>query len=60
MDISAKFIPRHAIGGDYYDFIPLGDDEYIFCIADVSGKGITAALLMANLSCQNAFQIPTF
>ena len=48
MDISAKFIPRHAIGGDYYDFIPLGDDEYIFCIADVSGKGITAALLMAN------------
>jgi sigma-B regulation protein RsbU (phosphoserine phosphatase) len=48
MDISAKYIPRHAIGGDYYDFIPLGDDEYIICIADVSGKGITAALLMAN------------
>jgi len=48
MDISAKYIPRHAIGGDYYDFIPLGDDEYIICIADVSGKGISAALLMAN------------
>jgi len=48
MDISAKYIPRHAIGGDYYDFIPLGDDEYIICIADVSGKGVTAALLMAN------------
>ncbi len=48
MDISAKYIPRHAIGGDYYDFIPLGDNEYIICIADVSGKGITAALLMAN------------
>lgn len=48
MDISAKYIPRHAVGGDYYDFIPLGDDEYILCIADVSGKGITAALLMAN------------
>lgn len=48
MDISAKYIPRHAIGGDYYDFIPLGDDEFIICIADVSGKGISAALLMAN------------
>ena len=48
MDISAKYIPRHAIGGDYYDFIPLGDDEYIICIGDVSGKGVSAALLMAN------------
>lgn len=48
MDISAKYIPRHEVGGDYYDFIPLGDDEYIICIADVSGKGIGAAMLMAN------------
>ena len=48
MDLSASYIPRHAIGGDYYDFIPLGDEEYIICIADVSGKGISAALLMAN------------
>ncbi|MFM7667547.1 MAG: GAF domain-containing SpoIIE family protein phosphatase [Bacteroidota bacterium] len=48
LDISARYIPRHAIGGDYYDFIPLGDEEYIMCIADVSGKGISAALLMAN------------
>jgi sigma-B regulation protein RsbU (phosphoserine phosphatase) len=48
MDLSAKYIPRHAVGGDYYDFIPLGDEEYIICIADVSGKGISAALLMAN------------
>ncbi len=48
MDISAKYKPRHEIGGDYYDFIPLGDEEYIICMADVSGKGISAALLMAN------------
>ena len=48
MDISAKYIPRHEVGGDYYDFIPLGDEEYMLCIADVSGKGISAALLMAN------------
>ena len=48
MDISGRYIPRHAVGGDFYDFIPLGDEEYIICIGDVSGKGITAALLMAN------------
>lgn len=48
MDISAKYVPRHEVGGDYYDFIPLNDDEYIICIADVSGKGISAAMLMAN------------
>jgi sigma-B regulation protein RsbU (phosphoserine phosphatase) len=48
MDISARYTPRHEVGGDYYDFIPLGDEEYIICIADVSGKGISAAMLMAN------------
>jgi sigma-B regulation protein RsbU (phosphoserine phosphatase) len=48
MDISARYIPRHEVGGDYYDFIPIGDDQYIICIADVSGKGISAAMLMAN------------
>ncbi len=48
MDVSAKYTPRHEVGGDYYDFIPLGDDEYIICIGDVSGKGIGAAMLMAN------------
>ena len=48
MDISAKYTPRHEVGGDYYDFIPLGDDEYIICIGDVSGKGVSAAMLMAN------------
>lgn len=48
MDISAKYIQREKIGGDYYDFIPLDDDSYALCIADVSGKGISAALLMSN------------
>ena len=48
MDISAKYIPRHEVGGDYYDFIPLEDNKYVICIADVSGKGISAAMLMAN------------
>ncbi len=48
MDISAKYLPRHEVGGDYYDFIPLENNEYIICIGDVSGKGIGAAMLMAN------------
>jgi len=48
MDVAAKYKARHDVGGDYYDFFPISDDEYIICIGDVSGKGIAAALLMAN------------
>lgn len=36
------------VGGDYYDLIQTSSDEYYFCIADISGKGISAALLMSN------------
>jgi len=36
------------VGGDYYDYIEPNDDEIIFCIGDISGKGVAAALLMAN------------
>jgi sigma-B regulation protein RsbU (phosphoserine phosphatase) len=45
---SAYYLPHFEVGGDYYDFIRLNDTEYGFCIADVSGKGISAALLMSN------------
>ncbi|MGV3706905.1 MAG: PP2C family protein-serine/threonine phosphatase [Arcticibacter sp.] len=48
-EIAATYLPHQSIGGDYFDFIQLDDDEFIWCIADVSGKGISAALLMANL-----------
>ncbi len=48
LTVVAKYIPHHLIGGDYYDFIQLNSDECAFCIADVSGKGIPAALLMSN------------
>jgi sigma-B regulation protein RsbU (phosphoserine phosphatase) len=48
-DISGISIPAKEVGGDYYDFILLPDDRLVFCLGDVSGKGIPAALLMANL-----------
>lgn len=48
IDLAATHRARHEVGGDYYDFIPLNDEEFIVCIADVSGKGISAAMLMAN------------
>jgi len=40
--------PHRTIGGDYYDYIKINDDELMFCIADISGKGAAAAILMAN------------
>jgi len=46
--IDAYYQPHHEVGGDYYDVIDLGNNEIGFCIADVSGKGISAALLMSN------------
>jgi sigma-B regulation protein RsbU (phosphoserine phosphatase) len=48
VEIGSKYLPHQNIGGDYFDFIRLNDHEFLWCIADVSGKGISAALLMAN------------
>jgi serine phosphatase RsbU (regulator of sigma subunit)/predicted enzyme related to lactoylglutathione lyase len=42
-------IQAHAVGGDYYDFLNLGQERLGIVIGDISGKGIAAALLMANL-----------
>jgi len=41
--------PARTIGGDYYDFIPFGGTEVYLSLGDISGKGISAALLMASL-----------
>jgi sigma-B regulation protein RsbU (phosphoserine phosphatase) len=46
--ITAFYHPHLEVGGDYYDSIVLSKNEIGFCIADVSGKGISAALLMSN------------
>lgn len=47
--IAGKSIPAKDVGGDYFDFIPSEDSRLAFCLGDISGKGIPAALLMANL-----------
>ena len=46
--VTGFYHPHYDVGGDYYDCIQLSKNEFGFCIADVSGKGISAALLMAN------------
>ena len=46
--VHASYVPHTAIGGDYYDVVPIDDDRFLFCVADVSGKGVPASLLMSN------------
>jgi sigma-B regulation protein RsbU (phosphoserine phosphatase) len=48
IEMNATYLPHQDIGGDYYDYIFLNENEFIVCIADVSGKGMAAALLMSN------------
>ena len=48
LEIDARYMPHQQVGGDYYDFIVLNENEVAFCVADVSGKGVAAALLMSN------------
>ncbi|HMR89048.1 MAG TPA: PP2C family protein-serine/threonine phosphatase [Saprospiraceae bacterium] len=46
--LSKIYKPHFNIGGDYLDYIRFDQDRFAFCIADISGKGVSAALLMAN------------
>jgi len=48
--VYAKNIPAKDVSGDYFDYIKVSDDEIYFTLADVSGKGIKAGMLMANAS----------
>jgi sigma-B regulation protein RsbU (phosphoserine phosphatase) len=41
--------PARTVSGDYYDFIPLSEDRLVLAVGDISGKGISAALLMATV-----------
>jgi phosphoserine phosphatase RsbU/P len=56
--LRASFDPVGDVGGDYYDFFNLGRDRCGFLLADVSGKGVPAALLMANLQALFHAQAP--
>ncbi len=46
--VVASYYPHHNVGGDYYDYIPINENEFLLCVADVSGKGFPAAILMSN------------
>jgi phosphoserine phosphatase RsbU/P len=49
IDLAGRCRPAQGVGGDYYDFIALEDGQLGLAVGDVSGKGISAALLMASL-----------
>jgi sigma-B regulation protein RsbU (phosphoserine phosphatase) len=48
LKVEASYLPHDLIGGDYYDYIPINKNQFLLCVADVSGKGIAAALMMSN------------
>src|SRR6266536_1098739 len=64
LEYAGTCIQARKVGGDYYDFLDLGGERLGFVIGDISGKGIAAALLMANLQanlrsqCATAFDQP--
>lgn len=49
LEIASVFIPAFEVGGDYYDFFRISETKLGFVIADVSGKGISAAFIMAEV-----------
>ncbi len=49
LSIACAWQPATAVSGDYFDVFPLKDGRMAFCIADVAGKGVGAALVMANV-----------
>jgi phosphoserine phosphatase RsbU/P len=49
LEVHGVCVPARTVSGDYYDFIPLGSDRLVLAVGDISGKGISAALLMATV-----------
>ena len=48
-EVAGRMIPAQVVGGDYFDFIPMEGNRLGVCLGDVSGKGLPASLLMANV-----------
>ena len=48
VELFASMTPAKEVGGDFYDFFPIDENHFAFVMADVSGKGITAALYMMS------------
>lgn len=49
VDLASVYVPCFELGGDFYDFIPLPDDNIGLVVADVAGKGVPASLIMASV-----------
>ncbi|MCK5571657.1 MAG: serine/threonine-protein phosphatase [Bacteroidetes bacterium] len=49
LSMHGRVVQGHAVGGDYYDFIPLPDNSLLLIVAEVSGKGVPAALIMSEI-----------
>lgn len=47
--LDGRNLTAQSVGGDYYDYLQLDDDQWMICLGDISGKGMSAALLMSNL-----------
>jgi phosphoserine phosphatase RsbU/P len=47
-EFASIYKPSMGVGGDYFDYLELPDGRYVFCIADITGKGLAAAMLMSN------------
>lgn len=63
-DLAVFYQPHRNVGGDFYDVIRINEEEVLLCIADVSGKGLGAALMMANFQAslraivKNTYHLP--
>ena len=58
LELAGISVPARMVGGDYYDFVPLENERLLVVMADVSGKGAPAALLMSSLRASLHGMIP--
>lgn len=57
LDIAGMMQPAKGVGGDYYDYIPLNDHAIQMVVADVAGKGVSAALLMSAAAAATQLEV---